>query len=51
MTDIKNYLTGDPVHDHSELSLQISNGIIILFPMIALSCQKRAQLQQQGVRR
>ena len=40
MTDIKNYLTGDPVHDHSELSLQISNGIIILFPMIALFCIK-----------
>ena len=40
MADIKNYITGDPVHDHSELSLQISNGIIILFPMIALFCLK-----------
>jgi hypothetical protein len=40
MTDVKNYATGDHVHDHSELSLQISNGIIILFPLISLFCIK-----------
>jgi len=38
MSDIKDYTTNDPVTDNSELSLQVSNGVIILFPILALFC-------------
>jgi len=40
MSDLKNYITNDLVADNSEISIQISNGIIILFPILSLCCIK-----------
>jgi undecaprenyl pyrophosphate phosphatase UppP len=36
MGKLKNYNTGDHMMDNSEISIQISNAIIILFPIIGL---------------
>jgi NADH:ubiquinone oxidoreductase subunit 5 (subunit L)/multisubunit Na+/H+ antiporter MnhA subunit len=38
MGKIKDYTTDDPVMDNSEISLQVSNGVIIIFPIISLFC-------------